>query len=132
MNRKEIMTQQESRTIYINPARHGTLQNAIADQTRSQVPEVGMGVTEIMFSDRHPYTVVAILTPKRIRVQPDTAYRVDAGGPSETQVYRYVPDPQGEVITLFLSKSGKWKRCGDAKGSTFLIGRREEYYDFTR
>ena len=119
-------------TIYVNPARHGSLTNAMADQTRSKVPEVGMGVTEIMFSDRHPYTVVRILTPKRIVVTADEATRVDGWGASESQEYRYASDPDAPEVTLFLNKYGKWKRLGDAQGSTFLIGRREEYYDFTR
>lgn len=122
----------EERTIHINPARHGSLQNAMFDQTRSHTPEIGMGVTEVMFSDRHPYTVIEILSPKRIRVQSDMAFRVDARGHSDAQEYRYEADPEGKVKTLFLNKHGKWKPCGDPQGSTFLIGRREEYYDFSR
>ena len=118
-------------TIYVNPARHGSLTNAMADQTRSKVPEVGMGVTEIMFSDRHPYTVVRILTPKRVVVKADLAIRIDDRGASDSQEYRYEPC-EGPEVVLFLNKYGKWKRSGDAQGSTFLVGRREEYYDFTR
>jgi hypothetical protein len=91
-----------------------------------------MGVTEIMYSDRHPYTVVHIISTKRIVVKADKAIRIDKLGASDYQEYQYEPDPVGEVITLFLNKFGKWKRSGDAQGSTFLIGEREEYYDFTR
>jgi hypothetical protein len=120
-----------SNTIYINPAKHGSLENAIADQTRSLQPTVGIGVTEIMFSDRHPYTVIEVISPKRIRVQADTATRVDDNGYSESQEYNYTPNPKGEIITLFLNKWGKWKQAGQAQSSTFLIGKREEYYDFT-
>lgn len=119
-------------TIYINPARHGSLQNAMSDQTRSRTPEIGMGVTEIMYSDRHPYTVVAILTPKRIIVQEDNAKRTDKLGASDYQEYEYTRNPNAPQVILFLNKYGKWKRLGDAQGSTFLLGEREEYYDFTR
>jgi len=119
-------------TIYVNPARHGSLQNAIADQTRSLKPTVGIGVTEIMFSDRHPYTLIEVISPKRIKVQADTATRADDNGYSESQEYNYAPNPNGEIITLFLNKWGRWKQAGQAQGSTFLIGVREEYYDFTR
>ncbi len=119
-------------TIYINPARHGTLTAAIYDQTRSLKPEIGMGVTEVMYSDRHPYTVTQILSDKRIMVRADKATRIDKRGFCEDQDYQYKPDPQSPEIALFLNKFGKWKRLGDAKGSTYLIGRREEYYDFTR
>ena len=122
-------------TVYVNPARHGSLQNAIADQTRSKVPEVGMGVTEdmlVMFSDRHPYTVVRILTPRRIAVTADEAVRVDDRGESDWQEYRYASVMGAPEVVLFLNKHGKWKRSGDADGSTFLVGRREKYYDFSR
>lgn len=119
-------------TIYINPAKHGSLQNAMADQTKSLAAEIGMGVTEIMYSDRHPYTITAILSAKRIQVKADIAKRTDNRGASETQDYEYTPDPTAPAVTLFLNKFGKWKQVGDAQGSTFLVGRREEYYDFTR
>ena len=119
-------------TIYVNPARHGSLQNAMLDQTRSQTPTVGMGATEIMFSDRHPYTIIKVLSPKRIVVQADKATRIDGNGCCEDQSYLFEPDPQAPPVTLFLNKRGKWKQLGDAQGSTFLLGTRQEYYDFTR
>lgn len=119
-------------TIYINPSKHGSLQNAIYDQTKSLKPEIGIGVTEIMFSDRHPYTITAILSPKRIQVKPDIVKRIDKNGFSEGQEYEYITDEKAEPITLFLNKFGRWKQLGNSQGSTFLIGKREEYYDFTR
>ena len=116
----------------INVRGYGSLQNAIGNQTRSLKPEVGMGVTELMYSDRHPYTVTGILTPKRIKVRADNAIRTDKNGFSEAQEYTYEQDPTSPEIVLFLNKFGRWKRSGDPQGSTYLIGRREEYYDFTR
>jgi len=116
----------------INVRGYGSLQNAIGNQTRSLKPEVGMGVTELMYSDRHPYTVTAISTPRRIQVKPDRATRTDKNGCGECQEYTYETENDAPPITLFLNKFGRWKRVGDAQGSTYLIGRREEYYDFTR
>ncbi len=116
----------------INVRGYGSLQNAIQNQTRSLTPEVGMGVTELMYSDRHPYTVTRILTDKRIMVRADIATRIDKNGYCEDQEYRYEDNPQAPEITLFLNKFGRWKRLCDAQGSTYLVGRREEYYDFTR
>ncbi len=116
----------------INVRGYGSLSNAIGNQTRSMTPEVGMGVTELMYSDRHPYTVTKILSAKRIMVRADIATRTDKNGCCENQQYDYTPDLNSPEIPLFLNKFGRWKRQGDAKGSTYLIGRREEYYDFTR
>ncbi len=116
----------------VNIRGYGSLFNALGNQTRSQPPEVGMGVTELMYSDRLPYTVTAILSPKRIQVKPDIATRTDKRGCTEEQDYSYQTDNNAPAITLFLNKFGRWKRLGDAEGSTYLIGKREEYYDFTR
>ncbi len=116
----------------INVRGFGSLQNAIGNQTKSLQPEIGMGVTELMYSDRHPYTVTAILSLNRIQVKPDQATRTDKNGCCESQEYTYETDHDSPAITLFLNKFGRWKRVGDAQGSTYLIGRREEYYDFTR
>lgn len=116
----------------INVRGYGSMVNAIGNQTRSLKPEVGMGVTELMYSDRHPYTVVAILSEKKIQVKCDIATRIDKRGESESQDYTYATDEKSPPITLRLNKYGRWKRQGDAEGSTYLIGRREEYYDFSR
>lgn len=118
--------------ISINAARHGSLFNAMYDQTRSKTPDRGMGATEIMYSDRHPYTVTNIISARRIMVRADIATRTDTNGFSENQEYSYVEDETAPEITLFINKFGRWKRLGDAGGSTYLIGKREEYYDFTR
>jgi len=116
----------------INVRGYGSLVNAIGNQTKSLTPKVGMGVTELMYSDRHPFTVVAIISPKRILVREDKATRIDHNGCCENQEYQYEEQPTAPEVTLFLNKFGRWKRLGDAQGSTYLIGKREEYYDFTR
>ena len=116
----------------INVRGYGSMVNAIGNQTKSLKPEVGMGVTELMYSDRHPYTVVEVISEKRIKVTADDVKRLDKNGCSEIQEYEYIPNLNAPRIELFLNKWGRWKRKGDAEGSTFLIGRREEYYDFSR
>ena len=116
----------------INVRGYGSLVNAISNQTKSLKPEVGMGVTELMYSDRHPYTVVTILSEKKIQVIRDIATRVDKNGYSESQEYTYTPDYESLAVTLRLNKHGRWKEVGHPDGSTFLVGKREEYYDFTR
>ena len=116
----------------INVRGYGSLINAMGNQTRSLKPEVGMGVTELMYSDRHPYTIVAVLSEKKIQVKPDIATRIDKNGESESQEYTYKTDDECPPTTLRLNKFGRWKEVKQADGSIFLIGKREEYYDFTR
>jgi len=116
----------------INVRGYGSLTNAIENQTRSLKPEVGMGVTELCYSDRHPYTVVKILSERRIQVRADKATRVDENGMSECQRYTYETDENSPAITLRLNKHERWKQVGCPDGKTYFIGEREEYYDFTR
>jgi hypothetical protein len=85
-----------------------------------------------MYSDRHPYTVTAILSLKRIMVRADDAKRIDRNGCSEQQEYQYIPNTDAPAIELRMNKRGQWKRTGDPDGATYIIGIREEYYDFTR
>ncbi len=116
----------------VNVRGYGSFFNALGDQTRSRTPEVGMGVTELMYSDRHPYTVTQVINTNRIMVKPDVATRIDNNGFSGSQEYEYKTNDNSPEIELFLNKFGRWKMRGDAQGSTYLIGKREEYYDFTR
>jgi hypothetical protein len=79
-------------------AAHGSLQNLMAARSaaaQTVTPEVGMGATEIMYSDRHAFTVVEVLGPKRIVVQRDRATRTDGLGMSDAQSYNFEADPNG-------------------------------------
>lgn len=100
---------------------------------------VGMGATQILWSDRNPYTVVKIKSKNRIIVKRDDPYRIDNNGHgSESQEWYYREVTEDDFNTredyeaifeeLILTKKG-WKELG---GSTvFTIGAREKYYDFT-
>lgn len=89
-------------------------------------PVVGMGVTILMWTDRHAGTVVKV-TPTQIHVQRDKATRTDNNGYSENQTYSYQSDPRGE-ITIFRKTLRGW-RSKDKSG--LLIGARDEYYDYS-
>lgn len=93
--------------------------------------EVGMGVTEYVGSDRYPYTVVEILSPKRIVVQRDNFRRTDNRGFSEQQDYVYEPDPNGSRYTITLRKNGLWYKVGEQmyRGGGFWVGERRAYQD---
>lgn len=82
------------------------------------------------WTDRHPYTVVEVISPKKIVVQEDTATRTDSNGMSDSQSYTYAANPDGKKCILTLRKSGKWMRVG-SEGSVFIIGRRMAYHDYS-
>ncbi len=90
------------------------------------VPEVGMGVTVLCWTDRHAGTITHV-TPKTITVQRDKAIRVDKNGMSENQEWRFEPDPLGSMGIFRLTKRG-WRNAG---GNGLAIGERDEYYDFS-
>lgn len=108
----------------------GSLINWMMGGLQHPVPEVGMGATELCWSDRHPYTIIEISkSGKRMKVQADIAIRTDNNGMSESQEYEYKRDPEGAIRTLYLTKTGKWR---ELKGICFFsIGSRSEYYDFS-
>lgn len=109
--------------------RHGSLQNMIAADSKGKAPEVGMGVTEILWTDRRPWTVVAVKSPTRIIVQMDSAEPVTGRGAVGHNEWTITPDPTGHMETLTLRKDGKWRRMGDA--TVFLIGIREKHHDWS-
>ena len=116
--------------------------------TRGQpTPEVGMGATELCWTDRHACTVVSVEEiggSKRWRhligVTRDTAVRTDKRGMDECQDYTYTSNPQG-YVTLYASRpdSGEWVRVrrNEAgrlvlhKGNGLRLGERDEYHDFS-
>lgn len=93
-------------------------------------PEVGMGVTKYVGSDRYPYTVVEVITPKKIVVQADNYVRTDKNGQSESQEYTYTPNTDAERITITKRKNGRWVRQKESSNSIgYGIGHRRAYQD---
>lgn len=106
---------------------YGSLQNMTAQSPKDITPVVGMGATEILYTDRRPYTIIWV-SPKgdRIRVQEDKAVRTDDNGMSECQSYRFEPDPEGRIVEVRKTKTGQW-----GKQSKFVVGHRSYYYDYS-
>src|SRR5690606_11035234 len=111
----------------------GSLDNRLMDGAKQKTPEVGMGATEILYTDRHPYTIIEVNEKKtRIVVQQDNAKRIDNNGMSETQCYEYSPNPEARKRVLTLRKTGQWIEKGESlKGNKYLIDYREEYRDYS-
>lgn len=104
--------------------------NMMYTNTKSLKPEIGMGATELCWSDRHAYTVIEISNSgKKLKLQRDKAIRTDNNGMCDSQSYRYEQDPKGYTVEVSLRKDGRWK---EVRGTTvYLVGDRDEYYDYS-
>lgn len=111
----------------------GSLINHLYSKSESPVPEIGMGVTQLCFSDRHPYTIIDVISSREILVQADSAVRVDNNGMSDSQSWEFSSNPRGHKYILTLRKNGAWKCKGASlKGSeSWMIGKRSKYHDFS-
>ena len=111
---------------------YGSLQNILLDRTSGLLPVVGMGATEISYTDRYPYEIIEVKDDRHITVRALDYKRIDDFGFSESQEYEYSSNEDNATKDLFFTKQGKWReRIGRGLGSAFFIGRAEKYYDFT-
>ncbi len=91
----------------------------------------GTGATMSVGSDRYPFTVVKILSPKRVVLQADDYKRTDSNGFSESQQYDFRRDDTGAQTIVSLRKDGSWRRVGESLhgGSRYHLGHRTAYSD---
>lgn len=105
-------------------------------------PEVGMGVTILMWTDRKPGTVIDVnAVGDKIMVREDKAVRADSNGMSESQQWDITEDPAGALRWFNRDDKGFWHemvvnqrtgRLNRVKGGNGLrLGVRERYYDFS-
>lgn len=91
---------------------------------------VGSGATYSVGSDRYPYTVVEILSARRIVVQADDYQRIDTNGFSESQKYDFRNNPSGPKVVLSLRRNGRWCEVGQSMSvSGYHLGHRSAYSD---
>lgn len=116
------------------------------------VPAVGMGVTFLHWTDRHPGTIVTVFCkvdedgePMRDQVvmfvaQEDHAKRVDSNGMSECQAYEYTPNPNSPHKAYRQDKNGCWRQSERNPSGRWVfldrsqeirLGSREKYHDFS-
>lgn len=110
----------------------GSLMNHVYSRTVVEGAEIkpGTGVTILLWTDRHAGTIESVSpSGKTITVREDTATRTDANGMSESQTYRFEPNPNGVLRTFRKQKDGGFREKN--KGAGLLIGARDEYYDFS-
>ena len=94
-------------------------------------PEVGMGATAGFGSDCYPYTVIEIVSPKKIVVQADDAVMNTKGEYYGNQVWDITSNPHGGKNTYTLRKNGRWVMVGCELNSTvnLSLGHRHRYED---
>ena len=121
---------------------YGSLMNRLMENAKSIPPKAGEGATILMYTDKHAATILSVnRSGKRIVIQEDSAIRTDANGQSESQSYRYEPNPAAEKHTVSLRKDGRWRISStrveqdrtthdNLSGTVVLLGIREEYHDY--
>lgn len=110
---------------------YGSVTNRFEERQNFPMPVVGMGATELMWSDRHAYTIVRVFSPTKIWVQQDKAIVVKGSIHDGSAVYVFEEDPSRPEKLVTFRKDGKWHEGGTIKGTPFAIGYRDEYYDPT-
>ena len=111
-------------------AGYGNLINRVMDATKQPTPEVGMGATETMWSDRQAGTITCVVSPKTVEWVEDITTRTDKNGISESQDYTYERGI-GPASIFTLRKNGRWVRKGEEMrtGSGLILGTRDQYQD---
>jgi hypothetical protein len=112
----------------------GSVNNWLLSGTNgAPVPEVGMGATILMWSDRYPATIVAVgPDAKWVDIQEDSAVRIDSNGMSDCQAYRFEACPGAPVRRFTLRKDGGYILAGESmRGLRLRIGDRSAYHDFS-
>jgi hypothetical protein len=106
---------------------YGSPQNLLVANARSAEPVVGEGATVIWYTDRYPATVER-LSPsgKTAWLREDRAIRTDHHGMSDSQSYRFEPDPEGRESVAKRQRDGRWKTTG---GQIVQFGARDRYWD---
>lgn len=119
---------------------YGSLINMLSDGVAKFDPEVGMGATVLMWSDRSPATIVQVdrfkSGPRKgevsaVWVTGDTATRTDGNGMSEAQTYSYETNWDGFRAKYTKRKDGRFCRAGGEARTSLRIGSREKYYDYS-
>jgi len=95
-------------------------------------PEVGMGATYGIGSDRYAATVVAVSNNGReIEVQEDQATPTDKHEFFGQQDYTYTRNPEAPRMKFSLRRNGRWIRSGESMrgGMSLGLGHRSQRID---
>ena len=90
----------------------GSFYNNLYSNSKQIKPEVGMGATELMWTDRNAYTIIQVLNDKTIVVQRDDVKRIGPKLMSDSQEYSYTPNTNNNTYVVTLRNNGKWVTRG--------------------
>lgn len=115
----------------------GSMTNYLMSGTRgAPAPEIGMGATVLMWSDRYPVTIVEIERFKTgsrkgqisaVLVQEDDVLRIDKNGMSESQQYEFKPNVLNSIQRFKVNKVGAFV----CEGRRLRTGERDKYHDYS-
>lgn len=117
--------QKEWKTI----AEREEMKKKLGEMYKNLMPEVGMGATEVLFSDRRAKTIVDVVTPNKVIVRENEVKCIDYFKGNYEILEELSCMPQ-KIFTR--RKSGRWVEFGqpDKYSSVFLVlGHRAHYID---
>lgn len=95
-------------------------------------PEIGMGATQMCWTDRNPWTVVAVHSENKCMVQRDKVKAKEGDWQMGHQQWDIEPDPNGATEIITRRRNGKWYPVNKPMTSTgFILGERRHYYDWS-
>ena len=91
---------------------YGSVQNRMMEKSTPKIrPEIGMGVTECLWSDRHAWEVAGVIDEKHIVIR-RMGHKCKDYYAGDWEVF---PNPDGEICHLVF-RSGRWRdRLWDEK-----------------
>lgn len=106
----------------------GSFQNRLMESNPGNLtPEVGMGATVLMYSDRYAATITEV-NGKTLKCRRD---KVTGSGPMGHQEWACEYNPNGREETYTLRKNGRWVLKGEPLDArSLLIGEKDEYRDW--
>lgn len=116
-----------------------SLINRLIESSKNPEPEVGMGATVIMWTDRKAVTITEVInyksgpkagTVRAVKTRPCRAIRTDENGMSDAQSYRYEEMPDAPEATWTRRQDGSFRPVGE-QYRVLAIGFRDEYYDYS-
>ena len=106
-------------------ATRGSFQNLmLAKSINHPDPEVGMGVTKVMWTDRVPYKVIEVINDKLILVQ-----ELVVTDEYPTGYGKITDELKGSPVKLSKRKNGRWSVYGQETDDSWVIGHASHYYD---